>query len=301
VLELRRRASPGLLRVRALRHHLARHRYDIVHATLPHASATARLALPLRGRPAVVVSERDVEPRAPARAAVERVLARVTDLYLANSQAVAEALVASVPAAASRVRVVPNAVDTAVFFPARERPPAPPRVGAVGRLSREKGLDVLVGAARLLAGSMPELWVLVAGEGPSAKELQSMAVDSPVRFVGPLDPGPAVADFLRSLDVFVLPSRREGRPNALIEAQACGVPVVASDIPAVREVLGNAGRLVPPGDPHALADALRAALSDRELQGVAARDSAAVPTFSDVATLHLEAFRAAGASRVRPC
>jgi glycosyltransferase involved in cell wall biosynthesis len=293
VLDLRRRASPGLLRVRALRQHLRTNRYDVVHGTLPHASATARLALPWTGRPAVVVSERDVEPRTRSRAALERVLFRVTDLYLANSEAVAEALISAVPAASGRVRVIPNAVDRTVFFPAPARPGAAPRVGAVGRLSPEKGLDVLISAARMLASAVPEVQVLVAGDGPGLEELQVMARDTPVRFVGPLEPGAAVADFLRSLDVFVLPSRREGRPNALLEAQACGLPVVASDIPAVRGVVGRGSRLVPPGDAHALAEALRLALSDPGL-GVEVRlDSGVVPSFPDVAALHLDAFRSA--------
>jgi len=300
-LGLRRRGSPGLVRVRALHRHISQHDYDVVHATLPHASATARLALPWRRRPAVVVSERDVEPRAPSRAAVERVLARRTDLYIANSRAVENSLVAAVPAARGRVAVIPNAVDRAVFFPDRERVDRPPRVGALGRLSPEKGIDVLVRAAPLVAGAVPDARILVAGDGPSASELHALAADSVVQFVGPLEPGLAVADFLRSLDVFVLPSRREGRPNALLEAQACGVPVVASDIPAVREVAGPGARLVPVDDPGALADAVRTALTDRSLQEAASDAAASVPTFREIAVLHLEAFRTAVASRLRTC
>jgi len=300
VLGLRRRGSPGLLRVRALHRHIARHDYDVVHATLPHASATARLALPRR-RPAVVVSERDVEPRAAGRAMVERVLSRRTDLYIANSQAVADSVVAAVPTARGRVTVIPNAVDRAVFFPDRAPVARPPRVGALGRLRPEKEIDVLVRAAALVAGAVPDVRILVAGDGPAAGDLHALAANSAVQFVGPLEPGLAVADFLRSLDVFVLPSRREGRPNALLEAQACGVPVVASDIPAVREVAGPGARLVPADDPAALADAVRTALTDRSLQMAASDGAGAVPTFREIAVLHLEAFRTALAWRVRTC
>lgn len=299
VLELRRWGSPGLLRVRALRRHVAEHEYDVIHATLPHASATARLALLGRQRPAVVVSERDVERRSASRASVERALARLTDLYIANSEAVAESLVGTLPAACGRVMVIPNAVDRAVFFPRRDEVARAPRVGALGRLSPEKGIDVLVRAASLVAGAIPEVEVLVAGDGPSSGELHALAAGSPVRFLGPLAPGAAVADYLRSLDVFVLPSRREGRPNALLEAQACAVPVVATDIPAVREVAGPGARLVPAGDPLALAEAVRTALTDRTLRQAASAGAGAVPTFREIALLHLEAFRAAVASRVR--
>lgn len=297
VMDLRRRASPGMLRLGAIRHRLSTEPFDVVHAMLWHANAFARLAVAgRRRRPAVVVSERSVEPRSRGRTALDRVLGRWTDLYVGNSDAVAEFIRRVHPVGDDGVVMIPNAVDRRVFHPAGDRPRSGRRVGSIGRLEPEKGFDVLVDAARLLERRVPGAEVVVAGTGSRRAQLDAVVAASgaPVRFVGAVRPGEGVAAFLRGLDVLVLPSLfREGRPNVLLEALACGVPVVATDIPGVAETIGTGGVTVPPGDAQALADALVATLRDPGAPDRAAAAAASVPSFDDLARAYLGAFERA--------
>ena len=167
-------------------------------------------------------------------------------------------------AIASRIRVLPNAVD-----PGPEPGPGS-RDGLVyvGRLLPVKGLDVLLQALRTMEAPPP---LTVIGDGPSRADFVSRAEGLPVTFRGfvPQDELPPLLERARLL---VAPSRSEGFPNALLEAMARGTPVVASDVGGVAEVVGDgrSGRLVPPGDPPALAAALREVLSDEKAWGAMA-------------------------------
>ena len=140
---------------------------------------------------------------------------------------------------------------------------------AVSRLVPEKGLDVLLDALDLLAaddgaGALP---VAVAGRARNptqySRDLEARAANArvPVRLLG-VQPTDVVHGLYRSARAFVAPSRAEGNPLTVIEAMAHGACVVASDIPPHRELLGDAGILVPVGDAHALADALRRVTTD---------------------------------------
>ena len=166
------------------------------------------------------------------------------------------------------VRVVANGVD--------ERPPVTPRdgplyVGGVGRLSAQKGFDVLIEAVRRLAAEDVPVEAVVAGEGPDRGMLTAAAHELPVELRGFVDDVPA---FHAELGAFCLPSRWEGLPFALLEAMMSGLPCVASDVGDVRVALEGAGAVVRPGDPAALAAALRELAESTELRrerGAAAR------------------------------
>jgi glycosyltransferase involved in cell wall biosynthesis len=135
----------------------------------------------------------------------------------------------------------------------------PPRVGVHARLTRQKGIDVLLEAvARVVEAGLP-VDVVVGGTGRDEATLRGAAAGLPVRFVGWV---PAPRDFLAGLDVFCLPSRAEALPLALLEAMAEGLPCVATDVGDVRRRVGNAVRVVPAEDPVALADALAGLLAD---------------------------------------
>jgi glycosyltransferase involved in cell wall biosynthesis len=156
-------------------------------------------------------------------------------------------------------------------------PPGPRVVGTVARLSREKGIDLLVDAfARLVPGD-PATRLVIVGEGPERGALEALArscgVSDRVTFQGF---HPRVAELLPGFDVFVLPSRTEGLPLALLEAMAAGRACVATKVGGVPEVVadGVTGVLVAPGDPAALAAAVQALLADPVLRrrlGTAAR------------------------------
>lgn len=138
-------------------------------------------------------------------------------------------------------------------------------VGSVGRLDRQKGLDVLVDALP----SIPEAFALLVGDGPEREELLRRAaaagVAERVRVTGWRE---NARDFLTALDVFVLPSRFEGFPQAVVEAMLAERPVVASDVGSVSEAVihGETGFLVPPDDPPALVEAVRRLRDDPELR-----------------------------------
>jgi len=140
--------------------------------------------------------------------------------------------------------------------------PGAPLALAPARLSRQKGLDLLVEAARSLPAALPGARVVLLGRGEDEGALRDLVrakgLAEVVLFAGFLaDPSPAFA----AADVVVLPSRWEGFGLAALEAMAAGRPVLASDAGGLPEVLGDAGTLVPAGDAHALAEALLRALS----------------------------------------
>lgn len=268
---------------------------DVVHSSLWGANVYARLAAAtLRRSPAVVISERSVEEfRSAAGRTIDHVLRRWTDGYIANSNDVAAFVSKAHGVPMDRVTVIRNGVDGSVFFPeSRHRDhTGPARLGTVGRLIPEKGLDVLLAAMPRILATQPAL-LTVVGDGPERAALEHKARGLPVEFEGHMEAPSEVASFLRSIDVFVMPSRWEGLPSALLEALACGVPAVATDVPGMAEAAGGNALLVPPDQPAALAEAVCRALASP------ARPMAFLNSFDDVATMHLAVFERAHARRM---
>jgi glycosyltransferase involved in cell wall biosynthesis len=178
----------------------------------------------------------------------------------------------------ARFARVTNAVDRARFKPDGPRAELEalvPGAGGdarlvlfVGRLDRQKRIDVLLRAFAELASRVPGARLALAGDGPLEPELRALArelsLEGKIAFLGRRDDVP---ELLRAAHVFALPSESEGLSNALLEALATGVPVVASRIPANEELVGDEreGLLVPAGDAPALARALERLLSDSAL------------------------------------
>jgi glycosyltransferase involved in cell wall biosynthesis len=133
-----------------------------------------------------------------------------------------------------------------------------PLVGNVARLAPQKDHRTLIEAARLV----PEAELVIVGDGELREELERLAEGLRVRFLGARDDVP---ELLASFDVFAFPSLFEGLCLAVIEAQAAGVPVVATPVGGIRETVvdGETGLLVPTADPHALAAGIRRLLEDR--------------------------------------
>jgi glycosyltransferase involved in cell wall biosynthesis len=170
----------------------------------------------------------------------------------------------------SGIVVTCNGVD----IPVRPHGPAghrPPRIGVHARLTRQKGIDVLLEAVRTMVGEGRRLEVCIGGRGREEAALREAAEGLPVSFVGWVT---EPRRFLAGVDVFAQPSRHEALPLALLEAMAEGLPCVATDVGDVRVRLGDAVDLVPPEDPQALAGALTRLLLDgdrRSALGRAAR------------------------------
>ncbi|MEW6399961.1 MAG: glycosyltransferase, partial [Bacillota bacterium] len=164
---------------------------------------------------------------------------------------------------------IPNGIDLRPFVgvEARRERPLGYRVGTAARLTYQKGLDILMeAAARVLAGE-PRARFVIGGEGPERPRLEEMirahGLEGRVTLAGFVQDVPA---FLAGLDIYVLSSRYEGLPLAILEAMAAALPVVAADVGGVAEAVvdGLTGLLVPPGDAAALAAAILALLRDPE-------------------------------------
>jgi glycosyltransferase involved in cell wall biosynthesis len=272
---------------------------DVVHPSLWGAGWVTRACLVGPHRPGVVMSERRVEDFRPRWSrGVDTALRPLTDLWIGNSNDVVSFIQRAHGAPADRVVCVRNGIDTAVHHPATgTRRPGGPRIGGVGRLVPEKEWITAILALPAVLDRFPDATLRIAGEGPERTALLAAARDLPVELVGLLKTSDAVAEFMRDLDVFVLPSRFEGMPNVVLEAQACGIPTVVTDVPGMAEVSGHAAAVVPVGAPGALAAAIVEVLGgERRPPG-----SAVARTFDDVAREHLAVFEAAiagaGASR----
>lgn len=166
----------------------------------------------------------------------------------------------------AKVRTIPNGIDCARF------PRTGPAVGApvafVGRLTPEKDLPTLIEAMAIAVRRDPSVRLAIAGGGACASEIAALArargVEAHVRFAGDIRD---VAGFLHQSSLFVLPSRTEGMPLTVIEAMACGLPVVATRVGGTPEVVeeGSTGLLVAAGDAPSMASAILRIHADAEL------------------------------------
>lgn len=169
------------------------------------------------------------------------------------------------------IHVLRNGVDSALFHreparPARERHGLGDGLLAlsVGNLVPEKGQDLAIEALRHL----PQWTLAIVGDGPCARALRELAerlgVRDRVRFL-PVLPQAALRGLYSAADVLLLTSTREGWPNVVLEAMACGTPVVATDVGAVADMITHPahGRVVPGRDPYSIAGALREVAAGR--------------------------------------
>ncbi|MEM2294039.1 MAG: glycosyltransferase family 4 protein [Nitrososphaerota archaeon] len=140
-----------------------------------------------------------------------------------------------------------------------------PVVGYVGRLRKEKGLTTLIDAAAIVHIHRPEVKFLIVGDGEMrdslSERVRNLGLSDVVIFIGARQD---VEYLYQLMDLFVLPSFWEGLPIAILESMASGVPVIATDLPGVRELIlhEHTGWLVRPGDPRSLALTILEALSD---------------------------------------
>jgi glycosyltransferase involved in cell wall biosynthesis len=207
--------------------------------------------------------------RPPEDVAALAALTPAMDRLIVPSSSI-EAKVRAEGRGAARFAVIPNGVDLSRFAaPAppcglrRELgvPPDAPLIGVVARLEPEKGHAVLLDAWPRVAAAVPDAWLVIVGEGSECDALRAAVAGMPraaarrVVFTGRRDD---VAALTAELSVAALPSLREAQGISLLEAMARRVPVVASAVGGIPEVVddGVSGLLVPPADPSALADAL---------------------------------------------
>ena len=255
---------------------------QIVH-TQGRGDSFGRLAARLAGVPSLVSTTAAIASRYRVdelwRKALYRLIDvttdRLVDRFVVVNRSSVDVLTERHGVRTSRVVVIPNGIEVDSYDRARAPrgswrarfgiPDDAFLIGALGRLTWEKGFRDLLRAFAMAAGD--HHWLAIGGEGPLREELETLAsapgIENRCVLPGFVEDVP---EFLADLDLFVLPSHSEGHPMVLLEAMAMSVPVVATDIPGVVDTImdGVDGRLVPVGDPQALAAALRALSTDRD-------------------------------------
>jgi glycosyltransferase involved in cell wall biosynthesis len=310
-------ATSTFARARAVRRIIAEVQPDIVHTTIYEADVAGRLAA-MRTHVPVLTSivnpsygaARRADPNIRAwRLAAARLVDGWTARHLGHgfiaiTAAVADAAVDALGIDAARVRVVHRGRNAERMAAASARadldlPPDAEVLLHVGRQEFQKGIEVLVEALSEVRRRRPHAVLLQAGrDGSSTAAIQRLvgerSLREAVRLLGHRDDVPAL---LATADVFVFPSRFEGLGGSLVEAQAAGVAIVASDLPAVREVVddGRSADLVPADDPGALASAIVAILEDDDRRRAYGERGRAI--FAERFTLERAADRFADALR----
>ncbi len=262
-----RRALNRVLRVRR------GPRIDLVHAHI--LFPTAWSAIPVAqslGAPLVVTAHGSDVHTNPARnrgitRCTQEVIEKSDQVLAVSRDLVQQALSLGTPS--REILVSHFGVDDAQFQPimdkraVRERLGLPihgPGICNLGRVASQKGVRELLEAFAPIAASHPKAWLLFVGDGPARSELEercrALNLGERVHFAGGC-PHEHVPRWLAAADVFVFPSYKEGLPNVLLEAMACGVPIIATDVGGVPEAVGEDGALfVPPRDIPALVQAM---------------------------------------------
>jgi len=258
---------------------------DIIHTHGYKADVYTRLAMLDYGVPLVSTCHNwlDENWRTSLYGVVDRFVLRCFARVVAVSEEVRQRLLEA-GVRQERIRIIPNGIDLRPFRVERGPDPAdwsadrPAVVGMVGRLSAEKGVDLFLRAASQVTGAIPHARFVVVGDGPDREQLEALIDQLRLRpivsMLGRRNDMPAQ---YASFDLLVSSSRKEGLPIAILEAMASGLPLVATAVGDVVNVVrnGETGILLPTGeDPGALASAIANLLRDGEKRhrlGAAAR------------------------------
>ena len=244
---------------------------DIVHTHLVHADVYGAL-----GTRRLVSTKHNDDPfRAGVFRYVERALARRASRIITITQALARFQIERVGLPAEKIEVIHYGLDEVPAAWGTNPPdPVPPDARVllcVCRLEQQKGVDVAIRALR----DIPDAHLVVLGEGPARGELEQLAreLDVPVYLPGRV---PDVAAWLGRASLLVHPARWEGFGLALLEAMLASLPVVATRVSSIPEIVqdGETGLLVPPDDPTSLAAAVNRVLSDPAGYGERGRERA---------------------------
>ncbi|MGI8828156.1 MAG: glycosyltransferase family 4 protein [Candidatus Limnocylindria bacterium] len=263
------------LAVRDLAAWLRREEIDLVHAHMYRAEVVGTRASVAAGVPVIMATVHSSRVRSAADTALLASLTPAMDRLIVPSDAIVRKVEAEGRAGA-RFAVIPNGVDLSRF--ATPAPvcglrsslglsPSAPLLGVVARLEPEKGHRFLIDAMPDIVRASPDAWLVIVGEGSQTDALraQAAAFSDRIVFTGRRED---VSALTADLTVAVLPSLREAQGISILEAMARRVPVVASAVGGIPEVItsGVDGLLVPPGDSAALAAAVGSLLSDPSLR-----------------------------------
>jgi glycosyltransferase involved in cell wall biosynthesis len=271
---VRRRTKLDLISWRPILATLRRRPVHVLHSHKIGSNVWGSVLGSLAGVPVVVAHEHTWSFEGqPHRRLLDRyVVAPGADAIVAVSEADRERMIEIERIPPERIRYIPNGI---VPLPAGDGagvraelgiPADAPLVGAVGALRPQKAFPVLVDAAVRLREQVPGIRVVIAGGGPQETLLGYIAEAGAGDVVSLLGPRTDIPDVLAALDVFVNSSDFEGQPIAILEAMEAALPVVATSVGGVPDLIqdGLHGRLVPRRDAEALAGAIRGLLADRD-------------------------------------
>jgi len=260
-----------------LRRFIVALRPDIIHTWLFAANAYGRQAAASAGVRHIIAGERCVDSWKGAwQWAIDRFLARCSERIVTNSTGVKEFYVSrGLPS--EKFVVIPNAVEPAVLEPVNRvelltelrLPPNTRLIGAVGRLWPQKRVKDLIWAADLLKSMRDDAHLIIVGDGPQRSRLERYReqneISDRVHFLGERSDVPRL---MQHFDLLWLGSEYEGQSNAILEAMAAGVPVIATDIAGNRDMVvdGVTGYLVPVGDRFEFARRAHWLLDDEALR-----------------------------------
>lgn len=272
---LSRRSAADLRPWPELLRQLRRRRIDVLHAHKFGSNVWGAALGRLAGVPVIICHEHTWSyVGRPLRRMLDRqLIARASDAFLAVSNEDRRRMVQVEGIDPRDVLVMPNGISPARPGDRDIRAelgiaPDAPVIGTVGRLFRQKAPHVLIQATAILVRQFPELQVLMVGDGPERSRVETLAhslgITGAVRLLGLRGDVP---DILAALDIAVSPSDWEGSPLSVIEYMAAGLPTVATAVGGVPDLIidGVHGRLVPPSEPLALADAVAELLRTPQL------------------------------------
>ena len=253
-------------------------RRDRVQILNPHSSRDSWMA-GLAGRMArvpLIIRSRHFDIPIGSPAVSRFAYRRLADHIITTSPRITEAFRELFYLSADRISTIPTGIDMEVFKPSGERLAeswqvpigAIPLVGMIGVFRWAKGHEILLQASRLLADQGFPIHCVLVGEGPGVERIRNLAAElrlsDAVTFLGEHNDVPRI---LRALKVLAMPSLHEGIPQVGLQALACGVPLVASDVGGLPFIVrdGETGCLVKPGDPGALAAGLQRVLQSPDL------------------------------------
>ncbi len=282
---------------------MRRHRIEVVLTNMDKELRNAGVAAKLAGVRAVI-PRRGIDYPLKNRWRYRFAYNVLATHVLANSHATKRALLQNAPwLDAERIEVIHNGIALDAFVQSARHsfrkewkiPAQAPVLGFVGQLDERKGLGVLLSAFELIRQRLPEARLVLAGEGPLREMIESAARErgweENVVLAGFVDD---VAAVMQAIDVLVLPSYWEGFGIVIIEAMACGRPVITTNLSSMPEIVedGRTGYLIPPGEAQALAEHALTLLQDRALRermGTAGRERAAQHFSHDMMIARLEA------------
>ena len=195
------------------------------------------------------------------------------DKIICYTQMEKDKLVGMLKIDSKKISVIPNGVDTDLFHPDPDPGKRSNQSNAitilwVGRFVRGKGVEYIIHATKILVKEVPDLKILLVGDGPLKGEIEGLIEKFTLKknvIIKENISNENMPEVYQKLDIFVLPSLNEGVPRTLLEAMACGKPVVISEFPHLADMIKNAGLMFPKGDVHALADNILRLIRDREL------------------------------------